>query len=301
MKFSIIIINYNYANYVAEAILSVLSQTWAENEIIVVDDGSTDHSMEVISSIQKTHPQLKVFSQSNQGQLAAIRKGTNLSTGDWVFYLDADDTWLPDHLANAAEIISKHPDVTLYYSNHTESHGNPIFRSKWPEGKFGPCGGLVAARGTRTGTITSALALRLDEARSALSFPCDIDAQWKMRAEDCLIFGASLHGAIIYYDARPSMIYRIHGQNAFANVDSTTKRTIYDASKAQLFSIWMKEFELNDEALAEQVLRDFRVLKENRSNWVLQRRFASVLFRLSGTKMEKVMRLFHLLKSRFLG
>jgi glycosyltransferase involved in cell wall biosynthesis len=301
MKFSVIIINYNYANYVAEAIQSAFSQTWAGTEIIVVDDGSTDHSVDVISSIQESHPELKLASQSNQGQLAAIRKGTELATGDWFFYLDADDTWLPNHLSNAAEIISKHPDITLYYSNHTESHGDPIFRSKWPEGKFGPCGGLVAARGTRTGTITSALALRRDEAYSALFFACDIDAQWKMRAEDCLIFGASLHGAIIYYDARLSMIYRIHGQNAFANVDPTTQKAIYDASKAQLFSIWMKNFGLHQEALAEQVLRDFCVLKENRSNWVLQRRFASVLMRLEGTKKDKAMRLIRLLKLKLLG
>lgn len=90
---SIIIDNYNYGDFVGEAIRSALEQTYPHIEVIVVDDGSTDHSRATIDSFQD--PRIKKVYQENGGQAAAFNSGFSLSSGEIVFTLDSDDYLLP--------------------------------------------------------------------------------------------------------------------------------------------------------------------------------------------------------------
>ena len=202
MKVSVLINNYNYARFLPEALHSVTSQTFAPHEIIVVDDGSEDDSLEILKQLSINIPSLHIHGQANSGQLSAMRAGVKLATGDWCAFLDADDTWEPTHLEAAAEAISHEPDLGVYYSGHKESSGPPVFRSKWPHGSVGPCAGLVAARGTRIGTITSALCMKREFALIAVDLDESFDAEWRTRADDCLVFGASIAGAIFHYNPK---------------------------------------------------------------------------------------------------
>jgi glycosyltransferase involved in cell wall biosynthesis len=160
MKFSVLVNNYNYARFLPEALESVSAQTHPAHEIIVVDDGSTDESMAVLTDYQKRLPALRVHRQANSGQLSAMRTAIQLASGDWCAFLDADDTWLPTHLAKASDALQKHPEVSMYYSGHRETDGPPLYRSKWPAGTAGPLAGLVSVTGVRVGTITSTILLR---------------------------------------------------------------------------------------------------------------------------------------------
>ncbi len=90
---SVVIPNYNYAAYLREAIDSVLAQTYKKIEIIVVDDGSTDGSREVIESYGE---RVTTVFQQNQGVSAARNNGVACGSGEFVAFLDADDRWLPD-------------------------------------------------------------------------------------------------------------------------------------------------------------------------------------------------------------
>src|SRR3954451_20463787 len=94
---SIVIDNYNYARFLPEAIESALAQTYPDTEVIVVDDGSTDDSREIIASYgSRVRPVLK----TNGGQASAFNAGFAASRGDVVLFLDSDDTLFPEAVEN---------------------------------------------------------------------------------------------------------------------------------------------------------------------------------------------------------
>ena len=91
-KVSVIIPNYNYGRYVSQAIDSVLNQTYANIEVIVVNNGSTDNSIEVLKGYED---QIYLVDQENLGQSGARESGLAKATGDFIAFLDADDMWEP--------------------------------------------------------------------------------------------------------------------------------------------------------------------------------------------------------------
>lgn len=95
MKISVVLPSYGQAEYLEQAIVSVLSQTYQAYEIIVVDDGSTDGSYEIA---QKYIPRILLIKQINKGLAAARNTGIANATGDYVFFLDADDVMEPNCL-----------------------------------------------------------------------------------------------------------------------------------------------------------------------------------------------------------
>lgn len=103
---SVIIPVYNGERYLAEAIESVLAQTRPADEIIVVDDGSTDNSAVVAQGFGLP---VKLVRQANQGQAAARNLGVELAHGNLLAFLDADDLWLPDKLARQVEALPGEP------------------------------------------------------------------------------------------------------------------------------------------------------------------------------------------------
>ena len=96
---SVILTNYNYAHYLAEAIESVLNQTYRNFELFIVDDGSTDNSREVIQRYTTTYTsKVKAIFKENGGQGSAFNIGIENATGDVIAFLDADDYWYPNKL-----------------------------------------------------------------------------------------------------------------------------------------------------------------------------------------------------------
>lgn len=97
---SVIITNYNYGRFLSACIASVLSQTYQDLELLVVDDGSTDNSRDVLASIQDAR--LKVLLQDNGGQASAFNAGFAASSGEIVCFLDSDDWWESTKLERVA-------------------------------------------------------------------------------------------------------------------------------------------------------------------------------------------------------
>jgi glycosyltransferase involved in cell wall biosynthesis len=99
---SVVIPTFNRAGQVQAAVKSVLAQTYREIEVIIVDDGSTDGTGQVLQEIVGLEggsgKQIRYFAQSNRGQSAARNKGTEEARGEWVAFLDSDDVWLPEKL-----------------------------------------------------------------------------------------------------------------------------------------------------------------------------------------------------------
>lgn len=113
---SVIIPCYNSQNTIIECFDSAWSQTYKNLEIIIIDDGSSDHSTEIIKSRISTlgFPEnVHLLMQENKGPSAARNHGVRASSGDWVAFLDSDDYWHPDKLSIQIEYIVKDPELTM--------------------------------------------------------------------------------------------------------------------------------------------------------------------------------------------
>jgi len=112
--FSVVIPNYNNGATLARAIESVLGQTYAAHEIIVIDDGSTDDSAAVAARFGE---RVRYVRQQNAGVSAARNHGARLATGDWLAFLDADDIYLPERLGAHARWIAREPDLDFLFGD----------------------------------------------------------------------------------------------------------------------------------------------------------------------------------------
>lgn len=112
-KISVVIPCFNAERYLAAAIRSVLAQDWPDLEILVIDDGSSDRSAELVAD---TFPGVKLLRQANQGVAAARNNGIRQAQGEWIAFLDADDIWLPGKLQAQCEILAATPAARLSYT-----------------------------------------------------------------------------------------------------------------------------------------------------------------------------------------
>ena len=108
-KFSVVVPLYNKCHYIARAIQSVLDQTYDNFELIVVDDGSTDGSAEIVKRFGDSR--IRMLEQANSGASGARNSGIKCSRGEWIAFLDADDIWMPENLSSHVEILKQHPEI----------------------------------------------------------------------------------------------------------------------------------------------------------------------------------------------
>ncbi len=111
MEFSVVIPAHNRKSQLERAIQSVLAQTWAPAQIIVVDDGSAED----LAALEGIHPTLEVISIEHAGVSAARNAGIAASRCEWIAFLDSDDEWLPLKLQQQAEWLQTHPDCSIVH------------------------------------------------------------------------------------------------------------------------------------------------------------------------------------------
>ncbi len=212
---TILICNYNYANYLGEAIESALAQSWKNLEIIVVDDGSTDESREVL---KKYEGKIIVILKENSGQASAFNAGITEARGDIICFLDSDDTFHPDKVSRVLEKYREAPwglvchDLDLIdgngmslnnsWSHHadvnlTEGEAINIIVENNYSWIFSPTSGM---------SIPKRLLSKI--------FPLPSE-KWKISADEPLAFHAACLDSVgIISDSLGS--YRIHNKNLFA-------------------------------------------------------------------------------------
>ena len=121
-RFSIIVPLYNKAPYVHKALDSIISQTYQDWECIVINDGSSDNSLEVVKNFVDEFKiydlRFKIVDQSNAGVAAARNNGVIASHGEYLCFLDADDWWEPTFLEEMDKLITEYPDAGIYASNY---------------------------------------------------------------------------------------------------------------------------------------------------------------------------------------
>jgi len=120
IKISIVTASYNYARFIKETIQSVVSQTYLNWELIVVDDGSKDNSVEIIQEFCRQDTRIRLFQHQdgiNKGLKETILLGIENSTGDYVAFLESDDTWAENCLQERVEIAKKFPGAKVIFNN----------------------------------------------------------------------------------------------------------------------------------------------------------------------------------------
>jgi glycosyltransferase involved in cell wall biosynthesis len=116
MLVSIVIPAYNAAHVMTDAIASVQSQTYVDWELLIIDDGSTDHTAKVVQCYQQTDPRIHLICQSNQGVSAARNLGVEKSHGQFIAFLDADDQWLPQKLSTHLAHFDANPNLGVSFA-----------------------------------------------------------------------------------------------------------------------------------------------------------------------------------------
>jgi glycosyltransferase involved in cell wall biosynthesis len=115
MTVSVIIPTYNYAHFVGEAINSVLAQTIDDLQILVVDDGSTDNTPDILASLDD--PRIEVIRTPNQGICATHNEGLARAEGEFIAFLGADDRFRPDKLERQVQMMKAEPDLVAVLTN----------------------------------------------------------------------------------------------------------------------------------------------------------------------------------------
>src|SRR4051812_811865 len=111
---SVIVANYNHAHYLPQCLDAIFAQERPADEVIVIDDGSTDNSVEVIERYARAHPALRlVRHMPNKGVIAVMNRGLAEATSDYVLFAAADDWMLPGLLKSGMELLERYPHAGL--------------------------------------------------------------------------------------------------------------------------------------------------------------------------------------------
>jgi len=247
LRLSIVVNNYNYARYLPEALDSVIRQMQYGDELIVVDDGSTDESPAILRQYEVKHG-IRLIQQENQGQMRAVRVGIEVARGDIVVLLDSDDYFLDGYLDRLRHIYNEYPEISYVFCNAllggdsdagSKSMRGILDRMELTPGKVGPTKWATLLFHEFVGIPTSGNSLHRSLANSIITLPAIVDEtsvlpprlagllgiskieQQKsgFTADGVIVRSASLLQSLKYYDERPGFMYRIHGSNKYASTN----------------------------------------------------------------------------------
>lgn len=220
---SIVINNYNYGKYLKDSIDSALQQTYKNIEVIVVDDGSTDHSLEIIEEYKD-----KVTSilKKNGGQASAFNAGFKVCKGEIICLLDADDIFLPNKVATVVTEFLKNKECRwlIHKMNHINNEGELVEVSERKDkGDFLERSGdytKQARYGAFTFVLpaTSAIVFHRTLIEQVLPVPVEL----KITADNYLKFACMMLSPILVCNELLSS-QRIHGNNLYTNKNRATR------------------------------------------------------------------------------
>lgn len=128
MKISVVIPLYNKRNCIRETLRSVFNQSYTDFEVVVVDDGSTDGSLEVVREF--SDKRLRIIEKPNSGVSATRNAGIAASANEWIAFLDADDIWTSFHLETLVKVHNQHPKAEVLCSNYEKFSSNENYVDK---------------------------------------------------------------------------------------------------------------------------------------------------------------------------
>jgi len=274
-SFAVVITSYNYRDFVGTAVDSALAQTRAAAQVIVVDDGSSDGSAELLRERYGNDPRVTLVCGENGGQLVAFQRGVARATADVICFLDADDRWEADYLSRLGELYDDRRDVDFVfsdmqlfgdenrwmgYSERTQDLGHTAISTYMLMHWYG--------------APTSALSMRALWARRTLELPEELSHTWRLSADNCLVFGASVLGARKYYLRTGAVHYRIHGNNGWWGKQTATSIYLNRFRSRCLIEIYARNIGLDTRSV-DNAKHEFRTKPE--PSWREARRYAGLV------------------------
>lgn len=216
---SVIITAYNYARFLPRCLESVLGQSQPADEIIVVDDGSTDQTSEVVAAFPAVH----YIRQNNAGKAAAFNRGFDAAKGDLICHLDSDDYWLPEKLKRVTEVLSRCEAGGLTHDSFiVDQDNNYLYGSELATEhpvltrRFSFWDVLVMSFVYRPGNsiadslgVANTICVWKEAVADIFPLPEDLG----LGVDGALLFGAARRG-LVYLPEKLS-VYRHHGNNFF--------------------------------------------------------------------------------------
>lgn len=201
---SVVIPLYNGEKYILRSVNSVLAQTYREFEIVIVDDGSSDHGAQLAASLN--HPQIRIIRQENQGVSAARNTGIRAARYDLIAFLDADDEWLPTHLEEINKLQAAFPQCSVFGTSYYIQRGNEPRTTpniyKCPTKPSVLTNYFEVASGTDFPMQTSAYAVRKEAILAMSGYPTGIPS-----GEDILTMARLQTVCDFAYSPLPSSVY----------------------------------------------------------------------------------------------
>jgi glycosyltransferase involved in cell wall biosynthesis len=247
--FSVIIPLYNKEKYIKKTIESILNQDFQDFEIIIINDGSTDASEEIVKNIND--PRIKLYSQPNKGVSTARNKGIEIAKGQIIAFLDADDYWFPNHLQEIHNLSLRFPDTNLFATGYENLFTSGLIKKRVlnknkqylllkPFYKY-------AQRWPLFYTSNFAVKKKLFEKEEAF--------KKHIHAEDTELFLRLGHRHALAYASTISMQHKKEAQNSLFASYNTHKKTLILSE--------LKELEKKDSYLKS-------ILDQNRFSWILE-------------------------------
>ncbi len=273
LRLSIVVNNYNYARYLPEALDSAIRQMHVGDELIVVDDGSTDDSPAILRRYEVEHG-IRLIQQNNQGQMRTVRVGIEAAQGDIVVLLDSDDYFLDGYLERLRHIYSENPEISYVFCQAllgddseagTKNMRAILDRMELTTGKVGPTKWAALLFHEFVGVPTSGNSLHRSLANSIVTLPAILDETSTLlpwladvlgisksghqkigfSADGVIVRCASVLGSLKYYDERPGFRYRIHGANKYASTNRLGRLYFRNRRKIELKQIVAQHFSLS--------------------------------------------------------
>lgn len=242
---SVVIPNYNYARYLGQAIASVTSQTYDNLQIIVVDDGSTDNSIEIAEMFKE---KIILLRKINGGVSSARNLGIKHATGSFVCFLDADDCWEPNKLELQLK-VALNSNVGLVYSGYLECDSNlsairefsPVFQGFCEDKYRKKPGTAIALLGTSTALIR----------RDVLNLVGNFDGDLNTSADWDFLRRASKITNFAYVE-KPLVRYRRHNENMsssslskyYRDNELALQKMISEYSKVSLKNLFLNRYSI---------------------------------------------------------
>jgi glycosyltransferase involved in cell wall biosynthesis len=250
VQVSVLMPAYNSEKYVTQAIESVLAQTWRDFELIVIDDGSTDNTLEMIQKCAAQDPRIRVITQPNAGLSATLNRGIGMAANEWIFRMDHDDLMRPNRIERQLAFIAEHPELSVASSlvRHIDGKDRVIGRDNSKLFTYEAIDRVIAANGLvsfghPTVAFRKSAVLAVGGYRKAF-FPAEDADLWNRLVEK---------GYKMLVQPEYLLDYRMHGSSA----------TISDQRLTIMKVHWLKDCALRrrsrkPELALEQFLADRR-------------------------------------------
>lgn len=239
---SVILCNYNYEAYVGQAIRSVLNQTYPNIELVIVDDGSTDNSREVISTYVSSNPgSVTTIFKKNGGQASAFNAGFDRVKGEIICFLDSDDCWVHEKAERVVQAYRQKEYSVVQHNLYVMDEKSNVSKEIHPGTYFS--GDVLQAYFIQNHTDFFSSTSGISSLKKHLDQIFPLDECWRICADVAVTRPLPIFGEVLTLKANLGY-YRIHGHNTWMNSTSQSRWIENRESYVQYANSKLAEFGL---------------------------------------------------------